>query len=157
MTPAINIIKRAGINYCLLEYKHDASCRSYGEEAAKAIGVTPDRIFKTLIVQINNDSKNLAVVIIPVSKHLNVKALAKTIVTKNISMANTHDAEKSTGYQTGGISPIGQKNNLSTFIDISINNFETVYVSAGKRGLQIELNPKDLISLTEAILVSIGM
>ena len=108
-------------------------------------------------MQINNDSKNLAVAIIPVSKHLNFKALAKTIVTKNISMANSQDAEKSTGYQTGGISPIGQKNKLSTFIDKSINNFETVYVSAGKRGLQIELNPKDLISLIEAILVSIGM
>jgi len=157
MTPAINIIKKANIIYSLHEYRHDTSCNSYGEEAINAIGVTPDRIFKTLIVQINNDSKNLAVAIIPVSKHLNMKALAKIIVTKNISMANTHDAEKSTGYQTGGISPIGQRNKLSTFIDISINNFETVYVSAGKRGLQVELKPIDIVFLTEAILVSIGI
>ncbi|HJO94958.1 MAG TPA: Cys-tRNA(Pro) deacylase [Victivallales bacterium] len=151
MTPAINILKVKNINFTLHEYKHDPSCTHYASEASEKLGVNPDQMFKTLIVEINNNPKNLSAAIIPASKHLDIKAYASIIKEKKINMAKPHDAEKMTGYITGGISPLGQKCNSLIFIaDSSIYNFKTVYISAGKRGLQVELQPKDLLLIINA-------
>jgi Cys-tRNA(Pro)/Cys-tRNA(Cys) deacylase len=157
MTPAIKILKAHSIQFIMHEYKHDPSCTHYGDEAFKKLGINPDQMFKTLIIEINNNSKNLSVVIIPSSKHLDIKAYASIIKVKKVNMANPHDAEKVTGYLTGGISPLGLKNsNLKFIADISINNFETIFVSAGKRGLQVELKPKDLLLITNAKVANIS-
>ena len=148
MTPAINSAKRAKIQFQLHEYEHDPAADSYGKEAALKLGVAPERLFKTLVVAL--DDKNLAVAVVPVSTQLNLKLFAKVIGAKKVAMAEKKAVENSTGYVLGGVSPIGQKKSLRTVIDVSAQNFETIYVSAGRRGLQIELSPDDLSSLTSA-------
>ena len=153
MTPAIQIAKKAGIDFKIHEYPHNANASSYGEEAATLLGVNPSRVFKTLLVATND--KKLAVAIIPVNNQLSLKAIAKALGAKKTSMANPAEAEKATGYILGGISPLGQKKRLPFIIDNSINNFDTIYVSGGRRGLEIELKASDLISLCSAKLAEI--
>ena len=153
MTPAINILKKAGVTFKIHEYQHEAGASSYGEEAAQLLGVDVQRVFKTLLIEIQPNK--LAVAIIPVSHTLNLKSVAKALKTKKVKMANPADAEKATGYILGGISPLGQKKRLPFVIDISINDLETVYVSGGRRGLEIELAPNDLTRLCHAILTNI--
>lgn len=147
MTPGIIAAKKNKISFTIHEYSHDASSESYGHEAAEKIGVPKDRVFKTLVVSLDN--KTLAVGIIPVSSMLSMKHIAKAANVKKAVMANKIDVERSTGYVLGGVSPLGQKKQLKTFIDSSAKDFSTIYVSAGRRGLEIELNPHDLIAITK--------
>lgn len=154
MTPAINCLKKAKIRYQLHSYEHDPGSRVYGKEAAEKLNIPFDRIFKTLIVSVDNNT--LSVAVVPVSGQLDLKAFAKALGAKKAVMADKKDAERSTGYLTGGISPIGQKKKLNTVMDSSALEFDTVYVSAGRRGLQIELSPRDLASQTKAIYSAIS-
>ncbi|WP_420600369.1 Cys-tRNA(Pro) deacylase [Neptuniibacter sp.] len=156
MTPAINAAKKAKVNYNVHEYTHDPKAESYGEEAAEAIGVAAERVFKTLLVAINGDNKKLAVGVVPVSGQLDLKAMATALKAKKLTMANPQDAERATGYVVGGISPLGQKKRLPMVLDNSAECFETIYMSAGRRGLEIEMSAADLQTLTGAVMASIG-
>jgi Cys-tRNA(Pro)/Cys-tRNA(Cys) deacylase len=153
MTPAINAAKKNKISYHVHEYLHDAASESYGDEAAQKLGVSSERVFKTLVVSVDN--KTLIVAIIPVSSMLSMKLIAKAYGGKKAIMALKTDVERSTGYVLGGVSPLGQKKRLRAFIDSSAVQFTTVFVSAGKRGLEIELSPQDLQQLTQAKLAEL--
>jgi len=154
MTPGIRQAKKAGIPFEIKEYQHDPNSQSYGEEAASALGVAQSEVFKTLLAQ-SNDGK-LIVAIVPVAGTLDLKALAKASGCKKMEMADPIKAEKATGYVVGGISPLGQKKQLPTFIDSSAQDLTVIHVSAGKRGLEISLKPEDLLKLTRGKWASIG-
>ena len=141
-TPATRAAKAAGITYTLHEYDHDPRADSYAGEAAEALGLDPARVFKTLVVSVGDD---LAVAIVPAASQLDLKAVGK-----RAAMADTARAEKVTGYVAGGISPLGQRKRLPTFLDEGARAFPTIFVSAGRRGLEIELAPADLVALTGA-------
>ncbi len=153
MTPGINQAKKHKVLYTIHEYSHDESSESYGLEAADKMGVPQEIVFKTLVVTLDN--KELVVGIIPVSSKLSMKLVAKAVGAKKAFMADKLDVERSTGYILGGVSPLGQKKRLKTLIHSSANNYSTIYVSAGRRGLEIELSPTDLVKLTKGILVDI--
>lgn len=144
-TPATVALDRAGIRYEVRSYDHDPAAASYGLEAAEALGVEPARVFKTLLVQ---TEPFLAVGIVPVDALLDLKALAAALGVKKAIMAEPEAAERTTGYVVGGISPIGQKRALPTVLDDTATTFSTVLVSGGKRGLDIELAPGDLLAVT---------
>ncbi len=154
MTPAVHTLKKAKVAFTLHHYEHSPASTSYGEEAASKLNVSQSQIFKTLMVSLDNNT--LAVAIVPVSGQLNLKACAKSMGSKNAHMADPKKAERSTGYVLGGISPLGQKRQLKTVIDGSARDFKTIYISAGKRGLQIELPTSDLAQLTKATFASIS-
>ncbi len=154
MTPAIRAAKKAKISFKVHEYQHNANVSSFGEEAAALLNIAPDRVFKTLLVSCTT-SEQLAVAIVPVSHQLNLKKVAKALSLKKITMADPTKAERATGYVLGGISPLGQKKRLPFVIDETVSSFETVFVSAGRRGLEIELSPIDLARLCSATLVDI--
>ncbi len=156
MTPAILAARKAGITHKVHEYGHDSSCTSYGDEAVAALGIEPARVFKTLLVSLNGDPKKLAVAIVPVPCKLDLKACAKVFKAKKAEMADPVIAERITGYVVGGISPLGQKKRLPTVIDESCKNYPTIHVSAGKRGLEIELSAVDLSSLSGAIVAAVA-
>lgn len=145
MTPAINLAKKKQVSHQIHEYTHDADSESYGLEAAEKMGVDAARVFKTLLVQL--DGKELAVGILPVCDLLSMKLIAKAAGAKKAVMAVPADVERSTGYVLGGVSPLGQKKRLKTILDTSAGRFSTIYVSAGRRGLEIELSPEDLLKL----------
>lgn len=145
MTPAINQAKKSKIPYTIHEYDHDPSCNSYGSEAAEKTGVPEERIFKTLVVELGTGE--LVVGVVPVSSMLNMKLIAKAAGSKKAKMANANEVERSTGYVLGGVSPLGQKKRLKTVIDSSSQDFESIYVSAGRRGLEIELKAQDLAAV----------
>jgi Cys-tRNA(Pro)/Cys-tRNA(Cys) deacylase len=142
MTPAINLAKKLKIAHTVHEYPHDPDSDSYGLEAAEELQVDPARVFKTLIVRI--DTGELVVAVIPVASMLSMKLVAKVVGAKKAEMASKSDAERSSGYVLGGISPMGQRKKLNTIIQITAQSFPTIYVSAGRRGLEIELSPEDL-------------
>lgn len=142
MTPGIDTVKKAKIFYKVHEYTHDSSNQSYGAEAADKMGVPEELVFKTLVVSL--DRKELAVGVLPVSSKLNMKLVAKASGAKKAEMAVTSDVERSTGYVLGGVSPLGQKKKLKTLIHSSAKQHSTIFVSAGRRGLSIELKPNDL-------------
>jgi Cys-tRNA(Pro)/Cys-tRNA(Cys) deacylase len=146
-TPATAALTRAGLPFRTHTYRHDPSARSYGEEAARATGVEPARVFKTLLV---DTSSGLAVGVVPVSGSLDLKALAGALGVKRVGMAEPAVAERSSGYVVGGISPLGQRRALPTVIDGSARTFATVFVSGGRRGLEIEIAPDDLAAATGA-------
>jgi Cys-tRNA(Pro)/Cys-tRNA(Cys) deacylase len=152
-TPATVAATRAGIRFTLHPYQVDPAAGSYGEAAADALGVPRDRIFKTLIAEVDGD---LTVAVVPVAASLNLKALAAATGGKHAAMADPARAERATGYVRGGISPLGQRRRLPTVVDASASRFPTIYVSAGRRGLQIELAPADLIRLTGATTAGIA-
>jgi Cys-tRNA(Pro)/Cys-tRNA(Cys) deacylase len=154
MTPAINAAKKAGIKFRIHEYEHDPAAESYGLEAAEKLGVSPDRVFKTLVAEL--DGGKLAVGIVPVATSLNLKSLASALGAKRAEMADMAAAERSSGYVAGGISPLGQKKRLPTILEASAAAHDTIYVSAGKRGLEIELAPDDLLKLTGGKLAAIA-
>lgn len=153
MTPGINIARQHKIVHRVHEYAHDASSESYGLEAAEKLGVPGEQVFKTLVVALDN--KALAVGVIPVSSMLSMKLIAKAAGAKKAAMADPADVERSTGYVLGGVSPLGQKKRLKTIIDSSAEKFATIYVSAGRRGLEIELSPEDLKKLTKGLFAEI--
>lgn len=153
MTPGISEAKKSKIIHIVHEYSHDESSESYGLEAAEKMGVPEERVFKTLVVALDN--KELAIGVIPVSSMLSMKLIAKTAGAKKAAMAEKSDVERSTGYVLGGVSPLGQKKRLKAIIDSSAKNFSTIYVSAGRRGLEIELSPDDLARLTSGVLAEI--
>lgn len=148
MTPAINLAKKKKIPHTIHQYEHDPRADSYGLEAAEVLGQDPKTVFKTLLFCLNGEPKNLAVAIIPVDQKLNLKLAAKAAKGKKADMADPEIAQKTTGYVVGGISPLGQKKALPTFLHESAAEQDKICVSAGKRGLEIELAPRDLLSLT---------
>jgi Cys-tRNA(Pro)/Cys-tRNA(Cys) deacylase len=147
MTPAIHAAKRAKIAYAIHEYEHDPSADSYGLEAAEKLGLDPARVFKTLVVAAGPE---LVVAVLPVACQLNFKRLAKAVGAKKTAMADVRQVERVTGYVVGGVSPLGQKKPLPTVIDESALDQDTIFVSAGRRGLDVELSPRDLADLTGA-------
>lgn len=146
MTPGVAVAKRAKVNYTLHEYKHDPRHESYGLEAAEKLLVDPARVFKTLVVEVVTGE--LVVAILPVMSTLNLKKIASVAGAKKASMADKVKVQKVTGYVLGGVSPLGQKKSLKTAIDKQAEQFPTILVSGGKRGLEIELAPSDLARLT---------
>lgn len=153
MTPAIDLARKQGISHTLHEYAHDPKSESYGTEAAEKLGLNPDQVFKTLVAE--TDRGELVVAVVPVSGNLNLKLLAKAVNAKKAAMADKQKVQRTTGYVLGGVSPLGQKRALTTVIDASARDFDTIHVSAGRRGLEIELAPDDLASLTGAGFASI--
>ncbi|GAB6145424.1 Cys-tRNA(Pro) deacylase [Desulfocicer niacini] len=146
MTPGINAAKKAKIDHTIHKYTHDPAGESYGIEAALKLKVPEEQVFKTLVVSL--DTGALVVGVIPVAAMLNMKRMAKACNAKKAAMATPAEVERSTGYVLGGVSPLGQKKRLPTIIDDSAKDFPTIYVSAGRRGLDIELSPEDLLRLT---------
>jgi len=147
-TPATVALDRAGLTYTVHPYDHDPRAASFGLEAAAALGVEPTRVFKTLLASLDG---SLVVGIVPVSGQLDLKALARALGGSRAVMADVADAERVTGYVAGGISPVGQKRRLRTVLDASALDHPTIYVSGGRRGLDLEIDPADLIAITEAI------
>jgi len=149
MTPAIVLLEQQAIDHSVISYEHDANAASYGLEAADKMGVGADLIFKTLVVQ-TSDGK-LAVGIVPVNKQLSLKGVAAALKAKKVIMADAKAVTRSTGYQLGGVSPLAQKQKLATVIDASAFEHKTIYVSAGKRGLEVALSPHDLSTACAAL------
>ncbi|MBC7268345.1 MAG: Cys-tRNA(Pro) deacylase [Streptomyces sp.] len=152
-TPATVALTAAGVTHTLHSYDHDPSHPSYGEEAAEAMGVSPDRVFKTLVADVDG---TLTVAVVPVAGSLDLKALASAVGGKRAAMADPALAERTTGYVRGGISPLGQRKKLRTVLDASATAHATICVSAGRRGLEVELSPTDLADLTTATLAPIA-
>ena len=152
-TPATAALAAAGVPFVLHPYTHDPSAASYGAEAAEALGIDPSRVFKTLMVEVEG---RLAVGIVPVSGTLDLKAFAAALGAKKAAMADPAAAQRRTGYVLGGISPLGQRLPSPTVLDSSAVGLQTLLVSGGKRGLDIELAPADLIRLTQAVTAPIG-
>jgi Cys-tRNA(Pro)/Cys-tRNA(Cys) deacylase len=152
-TPATALLVKRKVRYALHEYPHDPRAGSYGLEAAEALGVPPERVYKTLVARVDGA---LVVGVVPVGGSLDLKALAVAVGGKRAAMAEPADAERATGYVVGGISPIGQRRRLRTVVDASASDHETVFVSGGRRGLEIELAPADLATVTDAVLAPIA-
>jgi Cys-tRNA(Pro)/Cys-tRNA(Cys) deacylase len=151
-TPATVALGRAGVAFTLRPYDHDPAAASYGQEAAEALDVDPARVLKTLLVDVDG---RLVVGVVPVSGQLDLKKVAAAVGGKKAAMADPAAAERVTGYVVGGISPLGQKRRLPTVVDDSVSTWDTVLVSGGRRGLDLELAPGDLVALTGAILATI--
>jgi Cys-tRNA(Pro)/Cys-tRNA(Cys) deacylase len=153
-TPATVALEKANAAFTVHAYTHDpASELGYGQEAAQALGTSPDRVFKTLVADVDGA---LTVAVVPVAGSLDLKALASAAGGKRAGMADPAAAERTTGYVRGGISPLGQRKRLRTVVDASALEHTTVFVSAGKRGLEVELAPQDLVRLTDAVVAPIA-
>lgn len=152
-TPATVALTRAGVAFTLHEYAHDPRATSYGSEAAEALGLDPDQVFKTLLADLDGE---LVVAIVPVAARLDLKALARALRGSKAAMADPKAAERATGYVTGGISPVGQKRALRTVVDESAAAYDVVYVSAGRRGLDLGIAPADLVAVTGAITADVS-
>lgn len=152
-TPATVTLTRAGIDFSLHEYEHDPRAESFGTEAAEALGLPPERVFKTLLATVDG---RLTVAVVPVSGRLDLKALARAAGGSRAQLADQAAAERATGYVVGGISPVGQRRPHPTVVDESALTHPTVFVSGGRRGLDVELAPADLVRVTEATTARIG-
>lgn len=153
MTPAIAQLNKLSLPFQLHQYQHDANCKSFGLEAVEKLNVAEECVFKTLVVDVDNSY--LAVAIIPVALSLSLKKIAKALGAKKVKMADAIKVQNSTGYVLGGVSPLGQKKTLKTLLDSSATVLETLYISGGKRGLEIELAPRHLINSLQASYASI--
>ncbi|QPF39254.1 Cys-tRNA(Pro) deacylase [Acinetobacter sp. TTH0-4] len=147
MTPACKVLKSSAIEFSIHEYEHDVHAKSFGLEAAQKLNLDVREVFKTLLV---TDSKNFYVAVLPVAHQLSLKKIAAAVGAKKLQMAEPKDAERLTGYLVGGISPIGQKKRLKTVIDQSAELLNKIYISGGKRGLDIGIKPQDLIWVLSA-------
>ena len=154
MTPAIDQLKKARVEHRVLSYEHDPKSPSYGLEAAEKLGLAPERVFKTLLAA--TEKNELLVAVVPVAGTLDLKALAQAAGVKKVDMADPAAAQRATGYLVGGISPLGQKKRLRTFIDASAREQPTIHVSAGRRGLEVELSAEALAQQTQATFAPIG-
>jgi Cys-tRNA(Pro)/Cys-tRNA(Cys) deacylase len=152
-TPATAVLAEAGVSFNLHPYSHDPATASYGMEAAEVLGIDPARVFKTLMVEVDG---KLAVGVVPVSGSLDLKAIAAALGSKKAAMADPAAAERRTGYVLGGISPLGQRQPSPTVIDETALALDTILVSGGRRGLDIELDPRELVRLTRAVTAAIG-
>jgi Cys-tRNA(Pro)/Cys-tRNA(Cys) deacylase len=152
-TPATVALARAGVPFTVHAYQHDPSAPSYGPEAAALLGLDPRQVFKTLLATVD---ARLVVAVVPVSGQLDLKALAAAVGGKRATMADPAAAERATGYVVGGISPVGQRRRLPTVVDESALACDTVYVSGGRRGLDLGLAPGDLLRVTRAVVGRIG-
>lgn len=154
MTPAIDSLKKAGVTFHVHQYSHDPDAAAWGTEAAERLGLDAARVFKTLVVA--RESGALAVGIVPVAGQLDLKQLARALGCKKVAMADPKQVERSTGYVLGGVSPLGQKRLLATVIDASAQQFSTIFVSGGRRGLELEIAPDDLAAQLQARFAEIG-
>jgi Cys-tRNA(Pro)/Cys-tRNA(Cys) deacylase len=154
MTPAIDLLKKARAEHRVLSYTHDPKAASYGLEAAEKLGLDPARVFKTLLAA--SEKGELLVAVVPVAGTLDLKALAHAAGVKKADMADPAAAQRSTGYLLGGISPLGQKKRLRTFIDESAKQFPSIHVSAGRRGLEVELAAEVLAAHCQGAFAPIG-
>jgi Cys-tRNA(Pro)/Cys-tRNA(Cys) deacylase len=154
MTPAIDLLKKAKAEHRVHSYQHDPRAPSYGLEAADKLGIDPARVFKTLLAV--TEKGELLVAVVPVAGSLDLKALAQAAMAKKADMADPQQAQRSTGYLVGGISPLGQKKRLRAFIDESARQYPTIYVSAGRRGLEVELAAEVLAHHTQGSFAAIG-
>ncbi len=154
MTPAILALRAAGVAFTAHDYRHDPRGESFGLEAAHELGLDPDRVYKTLVASVDGQ---LVVAVVPVSGWLDLKALARAAGASKAAMADVREAERATGYVAGGISPFGQKRQHPTVVDETVELWDTVYVSGGRRGLDVEIAPADLIEVTGAIVADIGL
>ncbi|MFT6267362.1 MAG: Cys-tRNA(Pro)/Cys-tRNA(Cys) deacylase [Alphaproteobacteria bacterium] len=154
MTPAIDMVKKKQLAFYIHQYSPDANANAFGEEAADKLGISHERVFKTLVL--SNPEGELAVAVVPVSVKLSMKKMAKALDWKKVAMADKLTVRRSTGYVLGGVSPLGQKKALVTVIDDTGSKFSTIFISAGKRGLEIELSPHDLALLVPASFADIG-
>ncbi len=152
-TPATVALTRAGVTFTEHAYAHDPAAPSYGVEAAEALGLDPAQVFKTLLTTVDG---RLVVGVVPVSGQLDLKAVAAAVGGKKAAMADPAAAERATGYVVGGISPVGQKRAHPTVVDTSALAFDTVYVSGGRRGLDLGLSPADLVRVTGAVVAPVG-
>jgi Cys-tRNA(Pro)/Cys-tRNA(Cys) deacylase len=152
-TPATALLTSQGVSHTVHTYDHDPRHASYGTEASQTLGLSPDRVFKTLVAEVDGA---LTVGVVPVAAQLDLKALAAAVGGKKAKMADVAAAERATGYVAGGISPLGQRKRLPVVLDASATNFDTIFCSGGRRGLEIELSPTDLARLANAILAPIA-
>ena len=154
MTPALDLLKKHRAEHRVHSYEHDPKSASYGLEAAEKLGLDPQQVFKTLLA--SSEKGELLVAVVPVVGTLDLKALAHAAGVKKCEMADPAAAQRATGYLLGGISPLGQKKRLRTFIDESAQQFPSIYVSAGRRGLEVQLDAAVLAQLTQAVFAPIG-
>ena len=152
-TPATKALAAANVRFTVHAYQHDPRSSSYGTEAADLLGVDPSRVFKTLVAVVDGQ---LTVGVVPVDRQLDLKALAAAAGGKKAAMAEVSAAERATGYVAGGISPVGQRKRIPVFVDESASSFGTVFCSAGRRGLEIELAPADLVKAASATVAAIS-
>jgi Cys-tRNA(Pro)/Cys-tRNA(Cys) deacylase len=153
-TPATALLEKQRVAHTLHSYSHDPRHESYGSEAASALGLEPGRVFKTLVAEVDG---RLAVGVVPVTGQLDLKAFAAALKGKKAKMAEVSAAERATGYVAGGISPLGQKKRLPVVVDASAATFDTIFCSAGRRGLEVELSSADLVRLTTAVVAHIAV
>lgn len=152
MTPACKLLKSRKVDYSIHEYEHDPNAKRFGLEAAEKLGLRVEEVFKTLLV---TDDKNYYVAVIPVHLQLNLKKVATAFKCKKLHMADPKEAERITGYLVGGISPLGQKKRLATVLDLHASSLQKIYISGGKRGLDLGIAPQDFLAVLNAQMLDV--